>query len=63
MITIELSETTQTTSQNRSCPNIARKLIQEGADPSTEIDFIRDGKRSFAVNTLAWWSKVQDIQG
>ena len=63
MITIELSEITQTTGHNRSCPNIARKLIQDGAAPSTEIDFIRDGKRSFPVNTLAWWSKVQHTQG
>ena len=47
--------------RHRSCPDIARKLLREGADPSTEIEFTRDGTRSYQVNTIGWWSKVQHI--
>ena len=61
MISIDLNETNQTTSHHRSCPDIARKLLREGADPATEIEFTRDGTRSYQVNTIGWWSKVQHI--
>lgn len=62
MITVNLNAVTQTTGNNRSCPDIARKLILEGADPSTEIEFTRDGRRSYPLATLAWWSEVQHVR-
>lgn len=62
MITIDLNEITQTTGHNRSCPDIARKLIQEGADPSEKITFTRSGTQAHTVNSLAWWAKVQHVR-
>lgn len=62
MITIDLNEVTPVTGRNRSCPDIARKLILEGADPSSEITFTRNGELSHPVNTLAWWARLQHIR-
>jgi len=62
LITIDLNEITPVTGRNRSCPDIARKLIREGADPSSAITFTRNGKLSHPVNTLAWWACVQHIR-